>query len=366
MTSSDALNYELSWVHISDIHETGEPGAEGQHRKIIFQRLLEDLGRRSEIGAPDPDIIVVTGDVAMSGAALSPNEYREASIFLRSLVSRLGSGTRLMIVPGNHDIVRAAKRDAPTLRMLTAARDGAESLDDLLTREHDSALLEARLKGYKEFLNSLNDIDLEVSSGSVLTGWSRLIGGRTFQVRFVGLNTAVLANDDTDEGKLQLGYTQLRTASQEAASEIGMILLTHHPLEWLRDGDEASAIINEYFDLHLYGHLHLPQSRRSTLFQHQGLIGIGAGATIMGFQAPVLGPESMHIRYVLSAGTSLGILRCGSGLGYGAQGLVDGRQITRYLTGVSTTEHSTFRAISAIRPRLNRPQMLVRPGVGGV
>src|ERR1039457_173807 len=289
MTNSDALNYEISWVHISDIHETGEPGSEDQHRKLVFQRMLEDLDRRSEIGAPDPDLVVVTGDIAMSGSALSPNEYREASVFLRSLVARLGIGTRLMIVPGNHDVARTAKRDAPTLRMLTAARDGAESLDDLLAREQDSVLLEARLNGYREFLDSLNDLDPEVSSGSVLTGWSRLIGGRTFQVRFVGLNTALLANDDTDEKKLRLGFTQLRTASQEAASEIGMILLTHHPLEWLRDGDEASAIINEYFDLHLYGHLHLPQARRSTLFQHQGLIGIGAGATYHGLSSTGLG-----------------------------------------------------------------------------
>ena len=72
MTSNDALNYEICWVHISDIHETGEPGAEDQHRKLIFQRLLEDLELfgRSEIGAPDPNLIVVTGDIAMSGSAL--------------------------------------------------------------------------------------------------------------------------------------------------------------------------------------------------------------------------------------------------------------------------------------------------------
>jgi predicted MPP superfamily phosphohydrolase len=289
MTSSDNLSYEISWIHISDIHETGQPGTEDQHRKIIFQRLLEDLDRRSEIGAPDPEIVIVTGDIAMSGGTLSPDEYREASVFLRSLVSRLGVGTRLMIVPGNHDVARVARRDAPTLRMLTAARAGTESLDDLLAREQDSALLEARLRDYKEFLHSLNDIDSEVSYGSILTGWSRLAGGRTFQVRFVGLNTAVLANDDTDQGKLQLGYTQLRTASQEAASEVGMVLLTHHPLEWLSDGDSASAIINEYFDLHLYGHLHLPQSRRSTLSQSQGLISIGAGATYHGLSGAGLG-----------------------------------------------------------------------------
>ena len=289
MTNSDDLSYELSWVHISDIHETGQPGAEDQHRKLVFQRLLEDLDRRREFGAPDPDIVILTGDVAMSGGVLAPNEYPEASNFLRSLVSRIGARPRLMIVPGNHDVARTTRRDMPALRMLNGVRDGDESVDDLLVREHDSELLEARLNGYKEFLASLVDIDPDINSGSVLTGWSRVIEGKSFSVRFVGLNTALLANDDSDQGKLQLGYTQLRTASNEATSDIGMVLLTHHPLEWLRDGDEATAILNEYFDLHLYGHLHLPQSRRSAVFQQQGLIGIGAGATYHGLHSAGLG-----------------------------------------------------------------------------
>jgi hypothetical protein len=289
MTSDDNLNYELCWVHISDIHETGEPGAENEHRQLIFQRLLEDLDRRAEIGAPDPGIVVVTGDVAMSGGSLSTQEYEHATRFLRSLVGRLGIGARLMIVPGNHDVVRAGRRDAPTLRMLNTARDGTEQLDDLLMREQDSDLLAARLSGYAQFLESLADLDIEVASSSALSGWSRLVEGQSFPVRFVGLNTALLANDDSDQGKLQLGYLQVRIASQDAAADTGMILLTHHPLEWLRDGDEAAAILNEYFDLHLYGHLHLPQSRRAALFRQQGLISIGAGATYHGRTGSGLG-----------------------------------------------------------------------------
>lgn len=294
MRSDDELNYELCWVHISDIHETGEAGADNEHRQLVFQRLLEDLDHRSEIGAPDPSIVVVTGDVAMSGGALGDHEYPQAAQFLRSLVGRLGIGTRLMVVPGNHDIARTSRRDAPALRMLKAARDDAageavEPLDDLLAREQDSALLSARLDGYAAFLQSLADVDPDITSGSVLLGWNRLVEGRSFPVRFVGLNTALLANDDSDEGKLQLGYRQLRTASRDAAPGTGMILLTHHPLEWLRDGDEAAAILNEYFDLHLYGHLHLPQSRRAALFRQQGLISIGAGATYHGRTGSGLG-----------------------------------------------------------------------------
>ena len=289
MTSNDELLYELTWVHVSDIHETGLRGAEEEHRRLVFQRLLEDLDQRSDIRAPDPTIVVVTGDIAMTGGAQRPNEYTEAARFIRSLTDRLGPGSKLLIVPGNHDTRRAAADDAPTLRMLRAARDGDERLDDLLVRAQDSEMLERRVSGYHEFLASLSDVDPEVGSGSVITGWSRIVNGRSLSVKFVGLNTALLANDDNDKGKLQLGYTQLRTATEDASAGILMILLTHHPVDWLGDGDAVTPVLTEYFDLHLYGHLHLPKSYRDSLLQRKGLISIGAGATYHGLSGTGIG-----------------------------------------------------------------------------
>jgi Calcineurin-like phosphoesterase len=289
MKNNDNLLHELSWIHISDIHATGRPGAENEHRGLVLQRLLEDLDRRAEIGAPDPTVVVITGDVAMSGGALRSGEYLEAANLIRSLVTRLGAGTRVMIVPGNHDTRRADTDDWATARMLRGAREGEERIDDLLVRGQDSELLERRLAGYRGFVSELADIDPELGAGSSVTGWSRSVVSRSLSARFVGLNTALLANDDYDQGKLQLGYAQLRTATEGATADVVMILLTHHPLDWLRDGDEVAPLLAEYFDLHLYGHLHLPQSSRSTLLQHRGLISIGAGATYHGLSGTGVG-----------------------------------------------------------------------------
>ena len=289
MPNSDDLSYELTWVHVSDIHETGRPGAEDEHRRLVLKRLLEDLDRRAEIGAPDPTVVVVTGDIAMTGGAVRPEEYIEAAKFVRSLAVRLGVGTRLMIVPGNHDTRRAQADDATTLRMLRGARGGEERLDDLLVQMQDTKLLERRLAGYRDFLASLTDVDPEVNTGSVVAGWSRSVDARSLSARFVGLNTALLANDDNDKGKLQLGFGQLRTATEGAAADVVMILLTHHPLDWLRDSDEVAPVLGQYFDLHLYGHLHLPASHRAGLLQRRGLISIGAGATYHGLEGSGVG-----------------------------------------------------------------------------
>jgi hypothetical protein len=290
MPSSDELLYELTWVHISDIHETGRPGAEDQHRRLVLQRLLEDLDRCSELGAPSPSVVIVTGDVAMTGGAVRADEYAGAQAFLRSLVDHLSPGTSLMIVPGNHDCRRAAADDATTLRMLRAAREGAERIDDLLVRSDDAELLERRMMGYQDFIRSMEEIDSGIGAEtSVLTGWSRRLEGRSLAVRFVGLNTALLDNDESDREKLQLGFTQVRTATANAAAGQVMILMTHHPLDWLSDSEEIGPVLAQYFDLHLYGHLHLPKSARLGLLQRRGLISIGAGATYHGLTGEGVG-----------------------------------------------------------------------------
>jgi hypothetical protein len=204
MTSNDDLLYELTWVHVSDIHTTDEPGAETQHRAIVLRQLLEDIDRRLEFGAPDPSVIVVTGDVAMTGGARRPNEYAEAASFLRSLANKVGIDVRLMIVPGNHDTQRVRPDDRTTARMLQGARAGEERLDDLLAREQDSELLNKRLALYREFVSGLSEVDRDVAEASAVTGWARTVTHGSLPVRFVGLDTALLANDDSDEGKLQL------------------------------------------------------------------------------------------------------------------------------------------------------------------
>jgi 3',5'-cyclic AMP phosphodiesterase CpdA len=69
--------------HISDLHA-------GSVEETQVERGLEPLIERV-----DPQLVVVTGDLAHRGRRL---EHERAAVFLRSL------GRRLLVIPGNHDI----------------------------------------------------------------------------------------------------------------------------------------------------------------------------------------------------------------------------------------------------------------------
>ena len=71
-------------------------------------RVWGDLSRQIDEGAPDPDLIVVSGDLTESGA---PRQVEEALTFLTGLRVVLGlEPHRLIVVPGPHDVTREACR----------------------------------------------------------------------------------------------------------------------------------------------------------------------------------------------------------------------------------------------------------------
>src|SRR5262245_5247766 len=123
----------FSWLHLSDIH-FGEPGAAVQAQKeLILTDLLRALPQALEQGIPRPDVILVTGDVAFSGAAREQDEYEKAHAWLDS-VARAVKRTRkdVYLVPGNHDVQRLGDTDRQKLDLLNAVRDGTSTLDDAL------------------------------------------------------------------------------------------------------------------------------------------------------------------------------------------------------------------------------------------
>ena len=97
-------------LHISDLHRTSEPHLGNDE---LLPALVSDAVRWDLEGIPTPDLIVVSGDLIQGAAvnAADPDtevtaQYREAGEFL----SRLGEEfldsdrSRIVIVPGNHDI----------------------------------------------------------------------------------------------------------------------------------------------------------------------------------------------------------------------------------------------------------------------
>ncbi|MGV9334952.1 metallophosphoesterase [Nocardia sp. NPDC003726] len=271
----------LSWIHISDLHFGDQKAADREHRRMICERMLTDIRHRAEYGAPSPSVLVLTGDIAATGGAVSDSEFAEASDFIRHVVSAIGTVSVILVVPGNHDIQRTTSEDRAAHRMIEAARRGEESIDDLLARGDDRLLLGERLSGYTALLHELKELDEGITTEGSLDGWERTITTGELTVQFIGTNTALLCNDDTDEGRLQLGHRQLRPAYAPAERNTVRVLLSHHPLSWLSDGDELEPLVNDLFDIHLYGHLHILRTGRHQILRDDGMVSIGAGVGYM-------------------------------------------------------------------------------------
>src|SRR6185437_1873015 len=88
------------------------PGPDGAAGRLsaagLQERIWADVTRRTAAGLPRPDLMVVTGDLMETG---SLRESEEALEFLTGLRALLGlEPQHLVIVPGLHDITRAACR----------------------------------------------------------------------------------------------------------------------------------------------------------------------------------------------------------------------------------------------------------------
>lgn len=279
----------FSWVHLSDIHFGHGDKSHGWDQELVLARLAEDLAAAQKLGAPAPDVILVTGDIAFSGAGRSPDEYQRAREWLIEVgraASFSGAASeiagRIYLVPGNHDVNRGVDRTPFISSFVESLRKGETPLDAALADDSSRELLAKRMAKYLELSASFAPACL----GPSLPGDHRLFWKHTLTargglaVRLVGLNTALLARDDTDAGKLRLGKQQITSAvlPRRAENEVVMVL-SHHPFKgWIADARDADAYLTGSVQVHLFGHVHDAETEASRNGAGAGLLRITAGA----------------------------------------------------------------------------------------
>jgi len=241
----------ITWLHLSDLHfRKGEQQA--WDRDIVLHTLLDDVRERIKRDGLRPDFILVSGDIAFSGSA---DEYILAGAFFDDLLAATSlSKERLLVVPGNHDVDRAAI--GVGARAIAAALDSRQTISELLTSPLDRQIVFRRLHRYAEFVNGY--------FGPGTYNDERFFSARTIalsglRVGLLGLNSAWLARGgDEDYGRLALGERQARVALDASRQADLRIALMHHPFDWLlsfdRDDCEALLVGGCHFILH--GHLH--------------------------------------------------------------------------------------------------------------
>ncbi len=269
----------FTWAHLSDIHVGhGDPSVEWD-QQLVLETLKEDIRNPSaeyEIPIPMPNAIFVTGDLAYSGDTQNRNEYQRVSNWLIEVGESVSIGEdSIFLVPGNHDVQRTIEEeDNSVKRLLEFLRSGREKLDIVLAHDEDRELLVKRMQNYFNFAKDFapnNDLNL-------FWIYSLIVQGLT--IRIAGFNTALLSADDNDKGNLELGKAQLARAFNpmpNKSNEI-VIVLSHHPFKWMRDGRDASSYTKNRAHIHLFGHIHEAEVEHLRSGGGQQLVQIVSGA----------------------------------------------------------------------------------------
>ncbi|NTX57371.1 tetratricopeptide repeat protein [Myxococcus sp. CA039A] len=270
------MHHQLRILHISDLHIRGDLEKEAWRRR----RVLGDAWMRNldDILADGPiDLVAFTGDLAFSGR---PVEYEGVLQFLDQVLTRLKcSRERLFLVPGNHDVDRSiASASWKKLRRLLRSSDAQEfsqwmaSQKDWAPRGFRASMRDevlSRQAAYREWVDKVLGRPGLLPSAALhpRLGYRETVHlpGHPFAVHLIGLDSAWLAGDDNDTGRLWLTDDQvMRLATDEGRELDGLrVALIHHPLDQLMDGAHARRLLAGHVDLLLRGHLHEPEALRS-------------------------------------------------------------------------------------------------------
>ncbi|MFY0527693.1 metallophosphoesterase family protein [Archangium gephyra] len=240
----------FSWLHLSDLHFGHGDITYGWDQKTVLSLLKSDVekARAEWPELPPPQAILVTGDIAFSGGKCDPAEYHDADVFLRELTTLLGLKPEdVYLVPGNHDVQRDVAKE-----LVEQVRKDPGALNTILRSEEQRKALYTRQANYQQFADGFAKRNLDAWSSHV-----EIPGFGTIEL--VGLNTAMVSNDNQDQGNLVLSGEQRHLLSTVKGSV--RLLLTHHPFEagWLRDDERLRAMAQKGTTVHLCGHMHDPR-----------------------------------------------------------------------------------------------------------
>jgi len=290
------------WIHLSDVHAGHGDKAYGWDQGLVLAEIVRDIAlqRRAQ---PDPpiDAVLVTGDIANTGAGRNVAEYDNAAIWLRKVGAAAGvDASQIYLVPGNHDVNRGADNDAAVKQLVDDLRDGTKSLDAALEDPGQRAMLARRMERYLGFASAFAP-PTSTGTGDRLHWMHRLVARSGLAVRLVGLNTTLLAADDHDQGKLRVGMKQIAQAFEDMQDNELVLALGHHPLSggWLADQAAIEPYLKRHAHALLTGHVHTADAEESRS---------GAGTTFLRVVAGSAHGDKMPPGIPAGHGYSLGAI----------------------------------------------------------
>ena len=286
----------IRFLQISDIHFSDQSGGDDEYAQMKC-KFLEDIKACHE-AMKKIDYVLICGDIAFSGM---DSQYKEARKFIKEICENAACDKdNVFMVPGNHD----KKRDV-------YSRTRSMMKDQLLKGKNTKTLLESKVKEpmavgilyapFKQYYKlaaehvNISDIALKAAAfpesdqekggiskfepGDAMY-WAEQLGEmKGFHVAIHGSNTSLLSDKDDGEswnmkeGK-HLQILPLQAYNVTAGNNEIHILMLHHPMSEIQDGNRIGKDIDSRFKLQFYGHIHKQSSSAD------GAVKIYSGALI--------------------------------------------------------------------------------------
>lgn len=244
-------------LHISDIHFKSPDcldqwmDPELPIRTRMMRDLTEQVRRLGNV-----DAILIGGDIAFKAA---PDEYQAARAWIQQLSQISGcQKERIFVVPGNHDVDRGIVKGSVQIQNVqhaiasTPLTNREWKLKQQLRDETTGQLLLQAHSAYNEFAAPFGcqiwpdkpfwhqDIALEDGvSLRIYELTSTLLSGRE-------------GNDDKER---DLYLSPLQTVLDPAPNTLNLVLC-HHPIDWLADGEAVEDALNARAAFQVFGHKH--------------------------------------------------------------------------------------------------------------
>ena len=259
ITTNPSTSNTLTWLHLSDWHQTTE---ENYDRTVITEELIRDIENRQKIDSKLENIefIIFSGDLAFSGKA-AEYELAYANLIEPILGATGVSPERFFIVPGNHDLSRDEFELLPTSlsKPINKSGNGIEQyIQDWLC---DARYRESLLKPFREYENFISEkLKNQLSAYSAIAPYE--IAGK--KIVILGFNSALMCgreqrkNQIDDEGVIFIGEPQVRMNLENITDADIVISVMHHPFSWLHKADRkrVEGLIKSKSHFILHGHEH--------------------------------------------------------------------------------------------------------------
>lgn len=259
---------KISFVHLSDIHFVKSSNNPADIDRDLRDAIITDLKVNAKRELENVSGILVTGDIAFSGAE---TEYANAKAYLNEISDIFSiKPSDIYCVPGNHDV------DWTVLANSTTVLQAQQTIDEKLCMDfadeafansiidccYNSVLFEP-LREYNEFASRFN---CNISAERIT--WSKDFElDHGLKLCLFGINSCYVPNNK--DGLMYIGQAQIPRRMTDTA----VMLMCHHPPECWKFGGDIIDRINKRADIQLYGHMHM---QSATLNENNAVLFSGA------------------------------------------------------------------------------------------